>query len=87
MRVIAKDQTKREYCIALFNQELHKNNICPGNHTVDYSYGWYYYDGIPRQRKDLTDEAVRLMKAKTHVILYCGDFNTYVLHERLDRSD
>lgn len=87
MRVIAKDQTKREYCIALFNQYLHENNICPGNHTVDYSRGWFYFDGLAHQRPDLTAKADELLKAKTHIVLYCGDYNTYVLHERLTGAE
>jgi hypothetical protein len=68
----------------LFNRELHAKGICPGNHTVDYASGWFYYDAMILRRPALTAEADRLMKAKTHIILYCGDFNTHVIHERLE---
>lgn len=83
MRVIAKDQTKREYCIALFNEYLNSKDLCPANHTVDYANGWFYLDMACFHRPDLTAKADALRAAGTHVILYCGDFNTYIIHERL----
>lgn len=53
MVVRASNQGKREFCVALFNRELHKNSICPGNHDVEYQFGWFYMDGSCDRRHSL----------------------------------
>ena len=77
--VRAANQTKREFCIAIMNRELHANNICPGNHEVHYSHSWFYFDGSPEQRPDLTAEVDRIMEAGYHYVGYSRVWNTYVL--------
>ena len=79
MPVVAASQTKREFCIALLNRRLHKNNICPGNHNVGYFNGWFNIDDEQFRDPDLTAEADKIMKAGTHRVLYSEVWNTYVL--------
>lgn len=92
--VKAKDQTKRTMAIALFNRDLHKNNICPGNHEVDYNRGWFYFDsgkadrhgkevGYRTQDKKLTAEADEKLK-EGYEVLYSPVWNTYVLGNRVN---
>ena len=78
---IAADQNKRTLCIALYNQLLHAEGICPANHTVNYDYGWFYYDGTPFHRPDLTAKADQLLASGEFQVLYWGMGNTYVLGE------
>ena len=74
----AADQTKGTMCISLFNRELHKRSICPGNHEVCYSHGWFYFDGKPSRRPELTAEADRLL-AQGVIVYYSPTWNTYVI--------
>ena len=79
MIVKAADQTKREYCIAVMNRLLHNNGICPGNHEVDYGHGWFYYDGEPEQRPELTEQANEEMANPNVQVGYSRVWNTYIL--------
>lgn len=79
MIVKASKQGKPEFCQAIFNRELHANSICPANHDVDYQNGWFYFDGSPRQRPDLTAEVDEIMKTGTHVVGYWQQANAYIL--------
>ena len=90
MVVQASNQTKREFCVAIFNRELHKNSICPANHDVDYGHSWFYFDGTPQQRPELTAEAEEIMESGSHYVGYWREANTYVLvpnHEFADFYD
>jgi hypothetical protein len=81
MLIPASDQSKRNFCIALLNEELHANSICPGNHTVDYNHGWFSIDsGRSFRRPDLTEEADYLLKYGV-VVFFSSVWNTYVLGE------
>jgi len=60
--------------------------MCPANHVVDYSHGWFYQDwdfheetGFREQRPDLTAEADRLMSSAEYEVGYWSGANTYVL--------
>lgn len=75
--VPAAEQTKRTFCIALYNAALHAASFCPGNHEVDYDRGWFYCDGIPERRPDLTAQAERVMAAGWRV-LFSDNFNTWM---------
>jgi len=84
MLIKATDQGKQEFCIALFNRNLHKNNKCPGNYSVDYRNGWFYWaygnhDECHAQRPELTAEADELMRSGSHEVWYSDLWNTYVL--------
>lgn len=79
MIVQATHQTKREFCIAVFNRTLDSNSICPANHDVDYDRGWFYMDGACEQRPELTAEAVEIMRSGSHYVGYWALGNTYVL--------
>ncbi len=79
MSVLASNQTKREFCIALFNRQLHKNSICPGNHEVDYNRGWFYMDGRCFHRPELTSQVDEIMENQEYVVYYSPVWNTYVL--------
>ena len=74
-------QTKREFCIALFNRNLDAKGLCPGNHEVGYLNGWFNFDGEQFRDPELTAEADKLIAAGTHRVLYEGAWNTYVLEE------
>lgn len=90
MVVMAASQEKREFCIAIFNRELHKNSICPANHDVDYDRGWFYMDGNCGQRPELTAEAESIMESGSHCVGYWQGANTYVLvpnHEEVFDDD
>lgn len=77
---VSDDQSKRAFCIAIFNRELNKRNICPANHDVDYANGWFYMDGENvGQRPDYTAEADQMMKTGSHRVLYWPEGNTYVI--------
>lgn len=81
----AYEQSKRTMCIALYNRELNRSNICPANHEVDYGHGWFYFDhgkddGRVFHRPDLTGEAEQKL-AEGYEILYWPEGNTYVLGE------
>jgi len=83
--IIASVQTKREFCIALFNRQLHANSMCPGNHDVDYSHSWFYCDNDPPcQYPEITAEADEIMTSGSHIVCYSNMWNTYVLHEVYD---
>ena len=78
--VLASNQGKREFCIALFNRGLNKNGICPANHSVDYRNGWFYMDDHdPIHDPKITAEADELMSIGSHIVLYCDAGNTYVI--------
>ncbi len=84
MLVKATDQTKREFCIAIYNRELHKNSCCPGNYSVDYDRGWFtvqYGNNEPEkfQRPELTAEADKVMKDGSKIVGYQSTWNTFVL--------
>lgn len=79
MVVRASNQAKREFCIAIMNRNLHANSICPGNHEVDYHNGWFYFDGRPSQRPELTAEVDKIMKNGYYYVGYSRVWNTYVL--------
>ena len=91
MIVRATDQTKHEFCVAVFNRMLDDNQICPYNHSVDYNCGWFYFDDDPpQQRPELTAEADKLMRSGSHYVGYWREANTYVLLNGLmkpERSD
>lgn len=78
--VRAAEQSKRTLCIALFNRQLHANNICPANHEVAYDCGWFYMDGKNvGHRPELTAEADEIMRSGRYVVLYWEEGNTFVL--------
>ena len=80
MIVPASNQTKHEFCVALLNARLHKNSICPANHTVSYSYGWFQIDDqAPFQDPELTAEAERVMKERRQRVGYWQEGNCYIL--------
>ena len=80
MIVRAVYQTKRELCVALFNRQLNAHGICPGNHSVEYSHGWFYCDDdSPHQRPELTEEADEIIANGSYVVYYSSVWNTYVL--------
>lgn len=87
MLVKAARQTKREFCIAVLNRELHKNSRCPGNYSVDYAHGWFTsqygsHEPIKMQRPDLTAEADRIMRDGMQQVGYQSGWNTFVLMQR-----
>jgi len=75
------EQTSRKYKIAALNQRLHKNSICPANHNINYYNGWYYLDGDPSQRPDITRRAKELEESFQSKVMYQSTWNTYVLVE------
>lgn len=68
-----------KYKIATYNQKLHQASICPANHTVEYANGWYYYDGEPKQRPDVTRKAKELQTNPNVVVRFQSAYNSYVL--------
>jgi hypothetical protein len=78
--IVAANQGKRVFCIAIFNRHLHSQGTCPANHQVDYRNGWFTFDdGPPFHRPEWTAEADEVMRDKTHRVLYWPEGNTYVL--------
>ena len=79
MIIPASERIKANFCVALLNRELHRNNICPGNHSVGYNHGWFTIDdGRPFRRPELTREADELLKRGT-IVYFSPIWNTYVL--------
>lgn len=79
MLVKARDQEKNEFCVALYNRELDKNNMCPANHEVEYQNGWFYLDGKNvGHRPELTAEADQLLESSA-TVWYWQEGNTFVL--------
>jgi hypothetical protein len=74
------EQTSRKYRIAAYNEQLHMNQICPGNHSVEYAYGWYYFDGDARRCPLATKNARVAEESEEIVVAYNSGWNTYVLH-------
>lgn len=81
------EQTSRKYRIAAFNQRLHQNQICPANHEVQYGNGWYYLDGEPRQRPEITRRAKELEEDPNKMVFFNETFNTYTLSSVAHRND
>ena len=76
----ANGQTKRQFCIAVFNRYLHSQECCSANHNADYENGWFSLDdGEPFQNPEWTAEADRIMREKTHTVMYWWEGNTYIL--------
>ena len=71
-------QESWKYRVAAFNKRLHRNQICPANHTVEYANGWYYYDGEPQQRPEITRRAKELEGNPNVEVRYNQGWNTYV---------
>lgn len=83
--LVKAEQNKREYCIAVMNRLMHKNNICPGNHDVDYRNGWFYCDDqSPEQRPELTEQAEQEMNNPEFIVAYSSVWNTYVIMDNPD---
>lgn len=74
-------EQKRQLCIALFNAELRKVGICPGNHEVYYDRGWFFCDGRIFHRPDITGQADLLIKKGQAKVRFSPQYNTYVLTE------
>jgi len=72
-------QESRKYRIATYNAMLNEKQICPGNHTVEYANGWYYFDGEPIQKPSITKRAKELENDPTVEVRFNQSFNTYVL--------
>jgi hypothetical protein len=70
-------QTLRKCKIAAYNQMLHKNSICPGNHEVNYYNSWYYFDGNAEQRPEITRKAKEAWN-NFRKVYYSETYNTYV---------
>jgi hypothetical protein len=73
------EQESWKYRVATFNAHLHKNGICPANHNVSYSDCWYYYDGKPRQRPDVTRKSKEMEERDDVEVRFSEVWNTYVL--------
>jgi hypothetical protein len=73
------EQESWKYRIAVFNKRLHEDSICPANHEVAYHNGWYYFDGEPRQRPDVTREARKLENDMMVEVAFQSCWNTYVI--------
>jgi len=73
------EPTTRKYRIAAYNARLHKRQICPANHNVEYANGWYYVDGEPRQAVDVTRRSNELRENPDVSVFYNDTWNTYVL--------
>lgn len=69
------------------NRNLHANSICPGNHEVDYCRGWFYFDGKPEQRPELTAEVDDIMRNGYYYVGYSRVWNTYVLIDDVEHVD
>ncbi len=81
MLIKASKQSKENMCVALYNRILHENNICPANHEVFYSHGWFYVDDHkPVHNTTLTQEAERLL-AKGVTVYYSPTYNSFVLRD------
>ncbi len=60
-QVTAND--KYNVVMYLWYQELHEASICPYNHDLGYSHGWFYYDDrSPHRNTKLTAEADELLR-------------------------
>ena len=70
-------QTLRKHKIAAYNKMLDKNNICPGNHEVNYYNSWYYFDGKPEQRPEITRKAKENWD-NFKTVYFSETYNTYV---------
>ena len=70
---------KAKICIALLNAELDSHALCPGNYDVEYAHGWFYVDEAKFQRPDLTAQADKILRDKTHHVKYSRVWNTFVL--------
>jgi len=73
------EPTTRKYRIAAYNARLHKRQICPANHNIEYAYGWYYVDGEPRRAPDVTRRAKELEDNPEVRVFYNSTWNTYTL--------
>jgi hypothetical protein len=54
---------KKLTILACWARRLHRHNICPLNHNLDYCRGWFYFDQDPPFRDpELVQEAEDLMR-------------------------
>ena len=80
--VKCQDQSKSAFCQAIFNRHLNSESVCPANHEVSYSNGWFYFDkNEPFHKPEWTKLAEEMIKNKTHTVLYWPEGNCYVLGE------
>jgi hypothetical protein len=88
MIVPAADQTKNEFCCAVLNARLHKNSICPANHTVSYHRGWFQIDDNPPfQDPELTAQAEQVMEQGREIVGYWPGGNCYILIDNPEYDD
>jgi hypothetical protein len=53
---------KKLTILACWARRLHRHNICPLNHNLDYGNGWFYFDDDPPfHDPELIREAEQLM--------------------------
>lgn len=74
------EQTLEKFCVAMMNADLHKNNICPANHGVEYwGKAIFAIDGDPVERFDLEREGQERYDNGEDYVLYSSTYNSYIL--------
>ena len=68
-----------KYKIATYNRMLNNNSICPANHDVNYYNSWYYFDGKPEQKPEITRKAKDYYDNPNVIVKFNKKFNTHVL--------
>ena len=71
--------TLRKYKIATYNKILNNNSICPANHDINYANSWYYFDGEPKQKPNITRKAKENKNNPSLCVKFNERWNTYVL--------
>ena len=59
------EEGKYRMMMAVFCRDLNKQQICPGNHVLDYDRGWFYIDGKTVERcwaYKMRREAIELLE-------------------------
>lgn len=76
--MVATDQSKSAYCEATLAEYMHRHSICPGNHIIGYSHGWYNIDDRTFQDPQLTSRAQELKESDSMCVGFSRTWNCHV---------